>query len=303
MTTRRTFLKALGLGGLGAAGAGAFGFAAETTDTIVVNHVAIPVSTLPAAFDGYTIGFVSDMHLGYYVSTELIARSADLLREARCDLIALGGDYIWLPDDDKIWPKTNTDFRTTPHSEMPARVFSRIADIYASLNPPDGVVAVLGNHDGWIDPSACLAAFAARQITVLENRTVEIRRGEELLTIGGVADLWTGFPALPRIRPKSAVAAAVLLAHNPDFIAELLQKGPAPFDLALAGHTHGGQIRLPFVGAVFDNVDDKRFVSGLAPVAGGAVYTSNGLGVVEIPLRINCPPEVTVVRLERSIAA
>lgn len=300
--SRRRFLTSCAVGALGAAASGAYAINAETTGALELQRVDVPLATLPRAFDGYTIGFVSDMHLGYYVPTELIALAADRLREERCDLIALGGDYIWHPDDEKVWKKGNGDFKGLAHSEVPEAVFDRIADIYAALQPPDGVVAVLGNHDMWIAPDVCMRSLSARGVTVLENRAIEIRRGEARLDLAGVADLWTGFPRFPDLPPKDINRTRILLAHNPDYVSESLGRTDRSFDLALCGHTHGGQIRLPFGAVVFDNVADKRFVSGLVAVGGQAVYTSNGIGVVEIPLRINCPPEVTVLTLRATPA-
>jgi len=295
--SRRRFLTSCAVGAVGIAASGAYAAKAETTGALEFHRVEIPLRSLPRAFDGYTIGFVSDMHLGYYVPTELVALAAEKLRAERCDLIALGGDYIWHPDDDRIWEKRNRDLRGLPRSEIPAAVFERIADIYTALRPPDGVVAVLGNHDMWVAPAVCTRAFAARGIEVLENRAVEIRRGEARLDLAGVADLWTGFPRFPGIPPQDAHRARILLAHNPDYVSESLGRADRSFDLALCGHTHGGQIRLPFGGIVFDNVADKRFVSGLVSVGAQTVYTSNGIGVVEIPIRVNCPPEVTALTL------
>lgn len=294
--SRRRFLTSCALGALGAA-AGGYAVSADTTSALELKRIEVPLPALDRAFDGYTIGFVTDMHLGYYVPTELVALSAERLRAERCDLIALGGDYIWHPDDEKIWEKRNTDLRGVPRTEIPQVVFDQIADLYAALQTPDGVVAVLGNHDMWIAPQVCLRSFAARGVVVLENRAIELRRGEARLDLAGVADLWTGFPRFPDLPPTGDQRARILLAHNPDYVAESLGRPDRPFDLALCGHTHGGQVRLPFGGVVFDNIADKRFVSGLVQVSTQTVYTSNGIGVVEIPIRVNCPPEVTVITL------
>jgi predicted MPP superfamily phosphohydrolase len=211
----------------------------------------------------------------------------------------LGGDYIWHPDEAKIWAKTNADFHAFTHSEVPAAVFERVAQIFTGRPPADGVVAVLGNHDGWIDPAACRQIFSRRGIEVLENRSHTIRRGDATLDVIGVADLWTGFPQIPPGAPRSPRHATVLVSHNPDFVSERLSEPGFAASLAVCGHTHGGQIRLPFGGVIFDNVDDKRFVSGLVHVGETAVFTSKGVGVVEIPLRVNCPPDVARLVLRR----
>ena len=90
------------------------------------------------------------------------------------------------------------------------------------------------------------------------------------------------------------------MSHNPDYISRLLEIQPEyHFDLALCGHTHGGQIRLPGMGAVMSQIQDPRFVAGLVNINGKQVYTSRGLGVVGLPFRYDCPPEVTVFTLKR----
>jgi hypothetical protein len=297
MISRRSFLKISGGVGLGALAAGGYALGTVTTSALKLQRVDVTIPTLPTVFDGYTIGFVSDMHLGYYVPTDIIAASADLLRPHRCDLVALGGDYIWHPDEDKIWERRNTDFRGVSHAEVPKKVFARIADIYAALNPRDGVIAVRGNHDMWIAPRLCLEAFSARGITVLDNGVREIVRGDARIYFVGVADLWTGSPHFTLLPERGQGVTTILLAHNPDYVAESLGRDDRRFELALCGHTHGGQVRLPFGGVVFDNVADKRFVSGLVQVGPQQVFTSTGIGVVEIPVRINCPPEAVVVTL------
>jgi len=296
---RRAFLAATGLTGL-AIGASIMGGVTTTTTALELLDIEVPVPDLPAEFDGYTIGLVADTHLGHFVSTELVAYAAERLHGARCDLLALAGDYIWHPDDEKIWPRTNSDFRGLTHTEVPVAVFERIAEIFTQHSPTDGVVAVLGNHDGWIDPAACRQIFSRRGIEVIENRSTVIRRGDAALQVAGVADLWTGFPALPHLPPRSPRSATVLVSHNPDYVAERLQDAQFSATLALCGHTHGGQIRLPLGGIVFDNVDDKRFVNGLVRAGDTFVYTTKGVGVVEIPLRLNCPPDVSRLILRRS---
>ena len=297
MISRRRFIQLSALAGFGVATASGYALGATTTAALELRHITVPLRNLPPAFDGYTIGFVSDMHLGYYVPTELIASSADLLRAERCDLIALGGDYIWHPDEGKVWPRSNHDLRGVAHGDLPDHAFTRLADIYSALRPPDGVIGVLGNHDMWIAPRRCREIFAAHAITIVENRAVTIVRGKSEVRVGGVADLWTGYPRFPFTDIDSSKGPSVLLAHNPDYVAESLGRADRPFDLALCGHTHGGQIRLPFGGVIFDNVADKRFVSGLVKVGHQSVFTTNGIGVVEIPLRINCPPEAVVITL------
>ncbi len=93
---------------------------------------------------------------------------------------------------------------------------------------------------------------------------------------------------------------SILLTHNPDFSSFVLHDKNIKFNLSLSGHTHGGQIKLPIVGALGYNISDLRYKEGLVDYQETKLYTSRGLGYVELPIRINCPPEVTIITLRKS---
>ena len=136
-------------------------------------------------------------------------------------------------------------------------------------------------------------------IDLLINQQRTITREDQTLQIFGVDDFLTGIPSPPpRNTLREGLDTRIIISHNPDYISAILASEPDyHFDLALCGHTHGGQIRLPGVGAVMSQIRDDRFVSGLVTIERKKVYTSRGLGVVGLPIRYNCPPEVTVFRL------
>ena len=135
-------------------------------------------------------------------------------------------------------------------------------------------------------------------IEILVNDVRQIRRGTSKITLVGVDDYWTGFPSVPLEATKTSPQdVRVLISHNPDYASAILERTEIEFDIALCGHTHGGQIKLPLVGAPHYNVKDLRFKEGLYVHPRGLVYTTRGLGMVELPWRINCPPEVTVLEL------
>jgi hypothetical protein len=192
----------------------------------------------------------------------------------------------------------NPEFSALPIPAYSKGVFEGLMEILRSVKVPDGVFGVLGNHDRWCHPTACDDAFAAAGIPLLENAHRSLRRGEASLVVAGVADYLTGRPEKPAFH-RTPGTVGILLCHNPDFVSELLDNDGLEFDLALCGHTHGGQIRVPGLGALITNIADQRFVAGLAPVKGGFVYTSRGIGVVEIPYRIACAPEATVITLRQ----
>ena len=166
------------------------------------------------------------------------------------------------------------------------------------LHARDGVFAVLGNHDWWEDAGDVAHAVRAAGITLLRNEHVTLRRNGATLYLAGVddvqmrkADLKRALAGVPR------EAAVILLAHEPYFADTASRDGRV--GLQLSGHSHGGQIVLPRVdGAVLRFLGHHRYPRGLYRVREMSVYTNRGLGVVGLPLRVNCPPEVALITLQ-----
>ena len=268
---------------------------------IVSEAIEVAIPGLPRAFDRYRIGFFTDIHLGIWVPDEWVAWGIEKLRAARPDMLVLGGDYI-LANDNPLWPMLgwirNEAYAGMDSEDAVPRIFSSAAKILASHVPPDGIVAVVGNHERWNSFELFHQAFREYpEIRVLVNDEIEVRRSEQSLYFFGVDDFLTGIPLPLPPRTVEGRAARVLVSHNPDYISELLRSGNADFQLALCGHTHGGQIRLPGLVSLTAPVEDQRFLAGLVQAEGRQVYTSRGLGVVGLPFRVNCPPEVTVIEL------
>lgn len=305
MLSRRTFLKGVTVGAAGlAVGAAARDMAPDGyTGTPIVERLTLPIRELPREFIGYKIGFLTDLHLGIWVPQSWITHALDTLSSANVDLLLLGGDYIYICDT-PIWSLArcirNNDYLGMKRAPMTARAFSDVLRIIARYSFRDGTVGVVGNHEHW--NSYALFAEAVKEfpsIRILMNEEISIDRGGVSLDILGVDDYLTGFPIKPPARrgPPSE-RPRILLSHNPDFVAEVLEEGPPSFDIALCGHTHGGQVRLPCLTGAVIPVQDPRFMSGLTTLDGTHVYTSRGLGVVGLPFRVNCPPEITVIELQ-----
>ncbi|MEZ4753349.1 MAG: twin-arginine translocation signal domain-containing protein [Bdellovibrionota bacterium] len=297
MVSRRDFLKI----GAGAAALTAIGALSinDTSDQIELLTSKIKIDKLPSAFQGYRIGFLSDIHLSQALPIEWLEKAVSLLKAAKIDLLILGGDYVWLPEPGKepLFPLTrNPDLKMPYGRELIQMAFNTVAKTIAPLKLTDGIYALWGNHDRWTSEKICKAAFDAQSIKFLKNEIKILRRGNQSILLVGFDDYWTGIPRIPKNIPENT--CTICAAHNPDYFSQLLSTKSLKFDLGIAGHTHGGQIKLPLVGATYQNISDTRLSEGLfSDQSGIQIYTSKGLGMVEFPYRINCPPEVSILEL------
>lgn len=307
MLTRRQFLKTLGLGSI--AGVGALTWQTlPYANQIDLVETEIQIANLPSAFNHYKIAFLSDLHLGVYVPDEWIDQAITLAVKAEADLLLLGGDYIWLQD--YALARFVSTYRNPKYQQIPSKllakaIFDQAAKILTQAQFKDGIFAVYGNHDHWIDPLQCKESFFQNRANFLINDLVQIKRGEQTLNLVGVDDYWTGSPKIPPLPERNKNNFRLLLSHNPDFVSLIssAKNLSFDFDLALCGHTHGGQICLPFLGPIVQNIVDQRFLAGKYRFESqGAfsrnVYTTRGIGMVEIPYRLNCNSEVSILRLK-----
>ena len=267
--SRRDALKALVVTTVGATtGAGAYGAMYER-HRIGITNATLEVSGLPPAFEGVRIAFLTDIHHSALVPADDIRKAVTLANEARPDMVVLGGDYVTFGDRRFVGP---------------------VAELLAPLRAPRGVFAILGNHD---DDRDMPAALQRQHITVLKDARTAVTIGGDRLEIAGVR-FWTrSAESVARVL-RRAKDPVLLLAHDPRRLAEAAALGvPA----VLSGHTHGGQVVLPGVGAIAR----RRFqvLEGLGRRDDTSIFVSRGIGTVYVPVRINCPPEVALVTLKR----
>jgi predicted MPP superfamily phosphohydrolase len=234
---------------------------------VEITRGALPVVGLDPALAGVRVGFITDTHHSDFTSAAFIGHAVALLQAEQPDLIVLGGDYV-----------TQRDRRYIPAS----------AQTFATLTAPHGVFAVLGNHD---DDSEVPRALGRAGVEVLRDARTTLRvRGAALDLIG--LRYWTrGRGTLARLADGSS-PSTLLLAHDPRRFIDAAALGlPA----VLAGHTHGGQVRLPLLGAVAA----RKFpiAAGLLTSGTTSLFVSRGIGTVYVPCRVNCPPEVVVLTL------
>ena len=275
--TRRQFLKAAAAAA--AAGVGvpaAYGGLVAAWDYEVTETV-VRVRDLPEGFEGFRIAQVSDVHHSRLVSIEEVRRVVGLANAARADMVALTGDY------------------TTSLAEY----VEPCAEALGELKAPEGVWAVLGNHDHKTDGPLTRQALRRRGINVLTNQNTELRRGADSLQLAGVDDWGWGKADFARaMQGVDTRRPSVMLSHEPMALDVPETRGVS---LILSGHTHGGQIALPFVGAPAAYVwKHLKYLRGVYESEGTQLYVSRGTGVIGVPVRLGARPEVAVLRLHRA---
>ena len=246
----------------------------------------IRIPNLPAAFEGFRICQLSDIHIGPFMPEEQIRKYADMTNALKPDLIVLTGDFV----------------------TFDARTQGAVVDALAGLKAPFGVFGCLGNHDAWSGVEHSITKlFRERGIRILRSENVAIQIQNDSINLIG-----TDFQSGHRFGPSEAVTnllgnimplispdrVNILLSHNPDTFDRAAELG---VDLSMAGHTHGGQAALEFISP---EIAPSRlvtpYVAGLFQKPGGKLYVNRGIGTIGVPIRIGAPPEITIYQLTRS---
>ena len=256
---------------------GSFAYVTEIEPRHVsIEHVTLKIRRLDPAFHGYKLVQISDIHMDHlWMNEERLFDLMRLVNEQQPDAIAITGDYV-------------TD-EAAPYEDSLVKALQL-------LNPRDITVAVLGNHDHWTDATIVRRAIRRSGITDLNNRVYTLQRGDAMLHLCGVNDIWEKHHRLDLVlNSLPDDGTAILLAHEPDYADTSSQTGR--FDLQLSGHSHGGQVQFPFIGPIIVPYLGQKYPSGLYTVNGMYQYTNRGLGMVSPQVRLNCPPEITVFTL------
>ena len=261
----------------GVLAAGGYIYANNEANEPVVDRVPIPVKGLSPALEGFTIAVLADFHLYPLTQLELIEKAVVMANALKPDLTVLLGDYVW--------------------HEVEA-IFD-LAPVLARLNARHGVFATTGNHDYWTDIDVISLAMKEVGLPLFVNEGVPITTGSSELYLAILDDGWSGAPDMQAtMQNLSPGATTVLISHEPDLADKYsLDKRIA---LQLSGHSHGGQIRFPGVGALILPYLAWKYDYGLYHVNDMWLYTNRGLGVTNEPVRFNCPPEVTEITLIRA---
>ena len=239
---------------------------------LTIEHHQIHLRRLPAAFDGFRIVQLSDIHHSPFTSRAQIERAVETANSLQPDIVALTGDYI----------------------SKERQYAAPCAELLGRLRARHGIFAVLGNHDHWTDAALITDLFRAEGMTVLVNQGMRFEMKGAALWLAGVDDTMVGLEDLPLALAGSREEEfKLLLAHNPIILRRAARAG---VDLVLSGHTHGGQVSLRSERGASGR-PRRRLLKGLARQGETQIYVTRGLGTVVLPVRFGCPPEVSLLEL------
>jgi predicted MPP superfamily phosphohydrolase len=284
LISRRNFFKA---GMAGAAGLALYS-GEIARHWLEVTQRDVFLSNLPAAFDGLRIAQISDIHMDEFTEPFFLRHVVDRINRLHPDVVFLTGDFV-------------TD--GIGHRHFAVASAWQCAAILKGLECRQ-LYAILGNHDIIIGAKKVTEALTASGITVLRNAYLPMERAGGRIWLAGLDDPLEGRPnpelAIPASIRNQPDEPVVLLCHAPDYADRLLAH-PAgqAVDLMLSGHTHGGQVCLPFLGALALPECGKKYVEGFFRLGGLQLYVNRGIGTVGLPFRLNCPPEITLLTLRR----
>jgi predicted MPP superfamily phosphohydrolase len=268
--TRRAVLK--GIAGAGTAAIGgpsAYGFL-YGRHALEVTRATLPVAKLPPPLAGLRIGLLTDVHRSQWVSHDEVARAVAALMNERPDVIVLGGDFVTWGDRRYVQPS---------------------AEALDPLSAPFGVYGILGNHD---DDHDMPAALARNGVEMLKDARTRLTIRRETIDLVGIR-YWTRRQTDIAALTRDAAPMTILLAHDPR---RLTEAAALNVPLVLSGHTHGGQVVLPLLGAIA--AQKFPVVAGIGRRDRTTMFVSRGVGTIYVPVRINCPPEVAVLTLQRA---
>jgi len=252
----------------------------------------IRIPGLPARFKGLRIAQITDLHSSFIVSEGLLRSATRLIMEEKPDVICLTGDYV----------TGETKFLSGSIGKFDKKHIDKCASALEGLSAPMGIFGVLGNHDFWSGNPAveAITEGLSRRLGVvwLRNRGVRLTKGGAGIDLLGVDDYWESSSSVDAaLKGVDEDGVRILLSHNPD-INEQIELERLRIDLVISGHTHGGQIALPLIGAPFmPSKFGQKYLAGLVRDGDRQTYISRGVGHLLAPVRLNCPPEATVITL------
>ena len=280
--TRRQFAKAAFIGSAGLAL-----YAGEVErHWIEVTQTEVRIPGLHVAFDGMRVAQLSDIHLDVFTEPFFLRDAVHRINQLKPDAILLTGDFV---------SHMRPFRRFSPHAAY------LCGDVLRDLACPYRY-AVLGNHDVCAGPELVTDALTGSGISVLTNASLPVERAGKRFWLAGLDDPLEGNPdpdkAIPASIRNIQHEPVILMCHAPDYADDLLTSAAGrAVSLMLSGHTHGGQVRMPFVGPITLPLLGKKYVEGWFRMQNLQLYVNRGLGTVGVPFRFDCPPEITLFTL------
>jgi uncharacterized protein len=274
--TRRVFLRLCGAALAAGLGVAADAHVIEPYAIETTRHDAF-LPDLPPGLDGVTLAHLTDLHRGTVTPDEVLRQALRLVRDLQPDLVALTGDFVDAQPSDAV------------------QLAAMMGEEWDGFRPPLGVWGVLGNHDYSISADDVAAAIERAGVRILRNGSARTAKG---LYVAGIEDTLNGEPdhdAALRDVPRQG-AATLFLTHNPTGVFGVARRQC----LALAGHTHGGQVRIPGMSPHLPpGMDGFPLVAGWGIFDQARLYVNRGVGMVALPIRFRCRPEIAVITLRR----
>lgn len=257
-----------------------WGFVIEP-NRLVINETTITLPNLPPAMDKLKIVAISDVHGGSSFMTESrIQKIVEMANQQQPDLIVLLGDFVSQQRANRDLLKMDSE---------------TIAKNLKGLKAKHGVYAVLGNHDWWFNGNKVQKDLEANGIRVLENDVALITVNNQIFWLWGIPDFWTRFMDFgPAFKKMDKLAPIIAITHNPDVFPIL----PDRVSFMIAGHTHGGQVSIPFIGSpIVPSRYGQRYVKGHIVENNKHLFVTTGVGTSGLPVRFRVPPEIVVLTL------
>jgi hypothetical protein len=246
---------------------------------------------LPAVFDGMRIAQISDIHLDDFTEPFFLRHVIERINSIKPDAVVLTGDFVTAELPSKLTSALGT-------LRFARGAAWQCANILTELECK-AIYAVLGNHDFGVGATEVATALGDNGVSVLRNAYTSIERDGGRIWLAGMDE---GHPnpelAIPASIRNVPNEPVVLLCHAPDYADRLLRR-PAgqSVDLMLSGHTHGGQIRFPFIPAMRLPPLGRKYIEGWFQLGRLQLYVNRGIGTIGMPFRLNCPPEITIITL------
>jgi len=248
---------------------------------LVIHRETLQIPNWHAEHNGLKIALLTDLHVGSpYTGLDKIKKVVELTNAEEPDLILITGDFM-------IQGVIGGKF-VEPEP---------IAEVLKDLHAPLGVISVLGNHDWWYDGVRITNALRSVGIIVLENQSQKIEFNGKSFSIAGIADQWTRSPNIVgTLKNIPTDEPIILITHNPDIFPTV----PARVSLTIAGHTHGGQVAIPFLGRpVVPSKYKDKYAAGHIIEDGRNLFVGTGIGTSIYPVRFRVPPEIVILTLEQ----